>query len=218
MEEQQVKEEGTKKKSALDKKLEELNKKYGAGTLITGNKALDNLEVVSSGSLTLDIATGIGGIPIGRLLEIFGFESTGKSTLTLHIIAEFQKAGKKCALIDCEHSFDKKYSISLGVNPSDLIISQPECMEDAYNIIEELIKTGEISLIVFDSHSAALPKAVVNGEVGSATIALQARINSIGLGKIHPLLSKYNCTVISPAQLRTAIGCVSPKTLVSWKK
>lgn len=193
-------------KSAFLKKVEELNKKYGEGTLIAGNEIADDVEVVSSGSVTLDIATTIGGLPVGKLIEIFGPESSGKSTITLHIIAEFQKSGKKCVLVDAEQSFDKKYATTLGVKVDDLIYVQPRCGEDGYNIVEGLVRTKEVGLIVIDSHTALVPKKIVDGEVGDSTMALQARLNSTALLKIHPLLKESNCTIVSIAQLRTNIG------------
>lgn len=193
-------------KSKLDSVYKELNTKYGAGTVIAGKDLLEEIEVVSSGSATLDIATSIGGIPIGKLIEIYGPESSGKSTITLHIISEFQKSGKKAVLCDVEQSFDRKYATSIGVDVDALGYVQPECQEDGYNIIETLIRTGEIGLIIIDSHTAMLPRKVVDGEVGEATIALQARINSISLGKIHPLLKDNSCTVIAISQLRTNVG------------
>lgn len=206
MEEQQVKEEGTKKKSALDKALDEIEKKYGKGSVIGGNKIKEVVEVVSSGSLTLDIATDIGGIARGKLIEMYGPESSGKSTITLHIIAEFQKLGIKCVLIDGEHSIDKKYATALGVNLDELLISQITCMEEAYDVIQKLIESGEVGLIVLDSHTSLVPKVVIEGAVGDIKMAPSARLNSVALAKIHPLLSKYNCTLLAISQLRTNIG------------
>lgn len=183
-----------------------LNKKYGEGTIIGGKEMKDGIEVVSTGSITLDIATDIGGIPIGKLIEIYGPESSGKSTITLHIISEFQKAGKKAVLIDSEQTFDKKYATSLGVNIDDILVVQPVCGEDGYNIAEFLIRSGKVGLVVIDSHTALVPKKVVDGEVGDSTMALAARMNSVALQKIHPLLKPNNCTLIAISQLRTNIG------------
>lgn len=193
-------------KKTLEEQLKELSKKYGSGTVINGKDIVEELEVVSSGSLTLNIASSIGGIPMGKLIELFGPESSGKSTLTLHIIAEFQKKNKKCVLCDSEQSFDRKYASSIGVNVDDLIIIQPECMEDGYNMIEAIIATGNVGLVVIDSHTSMMPKAVVDGEVGSATIGLSARINSVALGKIKPILKPNNCTLLAISQQRTNIG------------
>lgn len=193
-------------KTGLEATFEELNKRYGEGTVIGGEEIIEDLEVVSSGSVTLDIATDIGGLPIGKLIEIFGPESSGKSTITLHIIAEWQKRGKKCVLVDSEQSFDKKYATALGVKVDELAIVQPACGEDGYNIIERLVRTAEVGLIVLDSHTALVPKKMVDGEVGDSTMALQARMNSAALLKIHPLLKHNKCTMIAIAQLRTNIG------------
>jgi recombination protein RecA len=188
------------------KKIEELNKKFGMGTIIGGTDYHDKVEVVDSGSLTLNIATGLNGLPVGKLIEMFGPESSGKSTLTLHFMTEFQKANKRCALVDFEQSFDKGYAKTLGVNEDELYIIQPECMEDGYNIIEELIKTDGFGLIVLDSHTAMIPRKALEGEIGDAKIALQARINSEALLKIKPLLLPHSCSMIGIAQLRTQIG------------
>lgn len=193
-------------KTGLDKLMQDLNKQYGQGTVVGAGSLLDTLEVINSGSIGLDIATGVNGLPLGKLIEMFGPESSGKSTLSLHFIANFQKAGKKCVLIDSEHSFDKKYANTLGVNTDDLIYCQPDSQEDAYNIAQKLIESGEIGLAIIDSHTSLMPKKVVDGDVGEATIGLQARINSIALGKLHPALSRNNCTMLSISQLRTNIG------------
>lgn len=197
------------KKQEKEEQLEvvdRLNKKYGAGTIIGGKDTPERVEIIKTGSLTLDIATGIGGNPIGKLIEMYGPESSGKSTLTLHFMAEFQKQEKRCVLIDHEHSFDRNYAKAIGVDIDTLKISQPESMEDGYNIIEELIKSGDFGLIVLDSHTSMIPKKALDSEIGDAKIALQARLNSEALLKIHPLLSRHNCTMISIAQLRTNIG------------
>jgi len=186
--------------------VKKLEAKYGAGTIIVGNTVNQELEVVPSGSLNLDVATGINGLPIGKLIEIFGPESSGKSTLTLHVISNFQKLPGRCILIDFEHSFDKKYATTLGVDVDGITKIQPDCMEDGYNIALELIKTGEVRLVIIDSHTAAIPKVVVEGNVGDATIGLQARINSVALGKIKPMLTPNRCTMIGVSQLRTKIG------------
>jgi recombination protein RecA len=190
----------------LKKLLDTLNTRYGKGTIINGRDVSFDMEVIKTGSLGLDIATSIGGNPVGKLIEMFGPESSGKSTMALHFIAEFQKAGKKCMLVDSEHSFDKKYAEAIGVKTDSLIYCQPECLEDSYNIMETVIKSGQVSLIVFDSHTSSMPKKVVDGEVGEATMALQARVNSTALGKIHPLINTHAVTVVGISQLRTNIG------------
>jgi recombination protein RecA len=186
--------------------MKELNTKYGKGSVILGSDTVEDLEVVDSGSITLNRATEIGGIPIGKLIEMYGPESAGKTTLALHIIANFQKEGKKVALIDGEQSFDRKYATNLGVKVDELLIVQPSCGEEGYNIAIDLIKSGEISLVVIDSHTSLIPQKVVEANVGEATIGLQARINSIAIGKIHPMLKPFNCTVLALSQLRTNIG------------
>ncbi len=192
----------------FEEKLKSLEKKFGMGTIIHGTDIEEKLEVVSTGSLTLDIATGCGGTPLGKLIEKLGMESSGKSTSTLHDIAEFQKAYPEDEMILCdyEQSFDRKYASELGINMSRLTILQPECLEDGYNLLEELIKTGKVRLAVIDSHTAGMPKKVVDGEVGDASIGLQARINSQGLGKLKPLLKENRCTVIGISQIRQNIG------------
>jgi len=205
-------------KDAFQDTMKELEKKYGSGTIIQGKDIKENIEVVSSGSLTLDIATRLGGHPIGKLIEIFGPESSGKTTIILHAIANFQKLPGECVLMDYEQSFDRVYATSLGVDVNRLIIIQPESAEDGYNIGITLIKTGKIRLIAFDSHTAAMPKKVVDGEVGDVTIGLQARINSVSLGKIKPLLKANRCTVMAIAQLRTAVGCSSLKNTLVWQQ
>lgn len=193
-------------KDILAEKLKALEKKFGAGTIIMGRDTKEELEVVDSGSLTLNLATNIGGLPVGKLIELLGMESSGKSTLTLHAIANFQKLEGKCVLVDYEQSFDRTYATALGVDMDKLIIIQPECMEDGYNMTEELIKTGDIRLVVHDSHTAAMPKKVVDGEVGDVTIGLQARLNSQGLGKIKPLLRDNRCTLMGISQIRQNVG------------
>lgn len=190
----------------LKKLLDTLNSKYGKGTLISGSDLPEHLEVIPTGSFGLDIATGIGGLPAGKLIEMFGPESSGKSTLSLHFIANFQRAGKKCMLVDSENSFDRAYASAVGVNTAELLYSQPACLEDAYNIMETVIKSGQIQLIVFDSHTSSQPKKIVDGEVGEATMALQARVNSTGLSKLHQILSKFNVTLVALSQTRMNIG------------
>lgn len=196
------------KKESLEDVLSSLNKKYGTGSIIGGNATADNVEAVDTGSLLLNVALGIGGHPVGKLIEMYGPPSSGKSTLSLHAIANFQKKfpDKKAFLADYENSFDKKYAQALGVDMDKLLVAQPNSQEDGYNMIEALIKSGEISVVVIDSHTAAMPKAVVDAEVGAQTIGLQARINSVALGKIKPLLDTNTCTLLAISQLRTAIG------------
>lgn len=183
-----------------------LNRKYGLGTIIGGARFPDKLEIVSTGSFSLDYATGVGGNPRGKLIEIFGPESSGKSTLTLHFIAGFQKTGDKCLLVDFEQSFDKTYARAIGVDIDALIIAQPETMEDGYNIIYEIVRSGEFGLVVLDSQTAMPPKASLESEIGDAKMALQARVNNDALRKIKPNLMPTGTTLITVSQLRTNIG------------
>jgi recombination protein RecA len=199
-----VKTEGTK--DPFMEAVTALEKRYGAGTVIFGKDVASDYEIVPTGSLNLDVATNLGGNPIGKLIEIFGPESSGKSTTCLHMIANFQKIPGKVVLMDYEHSFDKKYAAALGVDVDNLVIMQPDNKEDGYNQAEVLIKTGMVRLIIIDSHTAALPKKVIEGEVGDAVVGLEARINSTALGKLHPLLGANRCTMIGVSQLRTKIG------------
>lgn len=201
-----VKTEEKKESNSFQDKLKELDKKYGVGAIIHGKDVAEEIEVVPTGSLLLDIATNIGGWPVGCLIELFGPESSGKTTMILHAIANFQQLEGECIFVNPEQAFDKVYARNIGVNVDKLVISQPDYMENMYNIVEDLIKTGKVRLIIIDSHSASLPKLVVENEIGAATIALQARINSIALGKIKPLLKANRCTVIGLSQLRCNIG------------
>lgn len=179
--------------------------KYGKGIIVSGNTKRQ-FDTVSTGSLKFDKITDCGGFPVGKLIEIYGPESSGKSTISLHAIAEFQKAGKKCILCDYEYSFDKKYAIKIGVDVDALLISQPDTMEDGYNIIYEYIKSREIGLVILDSHTAMVPKQRLDGEIGDAKMAPEARINSEGLKKIKAELERSGCTVIGVSQLRAQIG------------
>jgi recombination protein RecA len=194
--------------STFESKIQELEKKFGSGSVISGTNMKESLEVVPSGSLGIDVASNCGGIPVGKLIEMLGMESSGKSTVTLHIMAEFQKAypNDKVVLIDYEQAFDRSYAEKLKIDMSKLVVCQPSCQEDGYNLAEELIKTGVVRLVVKDSHTAAMPRKVVDGETGDASIGLQARINSQGLGKIKPLLKDNRCTVIGISQIRQNVG------------
>lgn len=186
--------------------VDRLNSKYGKGTIIGGTLAPEKVESVSTGSLTLDIATGINGNPRGKLIEMFGPESSGKSTLSLHFTANFQKAGDKVLLVDFEQSFDKRYARNLGVNVDELLIAQPDNMEDGWNLIFDAVLSKEFGLIVLDSQTAMPPKAALEGEIGDPKMALQARINSDALRKIKPKLISSGTTIVAISQLRTAIG------------
>lgn len=208
-------------KDSLNKLVEQLNGKYGKGTLIAGREIPQEVEVVPTGSFTLDLATSINGNPVGKLIEMFGPESSGKSTLALHFIAEFQKRGKKCMLVDSEYSFDRQYAEAIGVKTNDMLYCQPECLEDAYNIMETVIKSKQVGLIVFDSHTSCQPKKIIEGEVGDATMALQARVNSTALSKIHRILMPNQCTLVGISQLRQNIGGYGDPNVttggLSWK-
>lgn len=198
-------EQAQEEKSKLELIKKKMEEKYGKGIIVSGRDKSD-VETISTGSLSYDKITDCGGIPIGRIVEMYGPESSGKSTLALHTIAEFQKAGKKCIYCDFEYSFDRTYAEQIGVNVDDLIITQPDTMEDAYNIIYDYVKSGEIGLVVIDSHTAMVPKARLEGQIGDAKMAPEARINSEALKKLKSELSNNNCTLLGVSQLRANIG------------
>ncbi len=204
------------KKKALALVLEKLDKTYGKGTVMTlgDNSVDDTIEVIPSGSLGLDIALGVGGYPRGRVIEIYGPESSGKTTLTLHAIAEAQKAGGIAAFIDAEHAFDRGYAKKLGINLEDLIISQPDNGEQALEIADNLIRSGAIDIVVIDSVAALTPKAEIEGEMGDSKMGLHARLMSQALRKLTGTISKTKCTVIFINQLREKIGVMfgNPET------
>lgn len=195
-------------KNAFELAVEELNKKYGAGSLSGAGTVNEILEVVDTGSIYLNAALECGGWPRGKMIELQGPESSNKSTLTLHAIANFQKKypNEIAVLIDFEHAFDSKYAKAVGVDVDKLYISQPSCSEEGYNTIVTLIRSGMVSVVVVDSHTAGTPKAIVDGEVGQHTIGLDARINSIAVAKIKPLLKPFNTTFIAISQQRTKFG------------
>lgn len=202
-------------KVGKDKILADLEAKYGVS-----RQTVENLVVVNTGSIALNQAMGIGGTAVGKIVEIFGPESSGKSTITLHQIAEYQIAfpEKKVALFDFEHSFDKKYAQNLGVDVENLLIYQPTTMEDGYDMIIGLVENELVSCIVIDSQSAAQPKAMLQGEMGDATIGLQARINSKFCMKIKGLLDIHNCSLFIISQLRDAIGSMGEPTTTTGGK
>ena len=207
--------ENDAKKKALDLVLDKLDKTYGKGAVMRlGDNAIEDVEVISSGSLGLDIALGIGGYPRGRVIEIYGPESSGKTTLTLHAIAEAQKAGGIAAFIDAEHAFDRNYAGKLGIDLENLIISQPDNGEQALEIADNLIRSGAIDIIVIDSVAALTPKAEIEGEMGDSRMGLQARLMSQALRKLTGSINKTNCTVIFINQLREKIGVMfgNPET------
>ena len=200
---------------ALQLTLDKLDKTYGKGTVMKmGDSEVEKVEAISSGSLTLDGALGVGGYPKGRVIEIYGPESSGKTTLTLHAIAECQKAGGIAAFIDAEHAFDRFYAENLGVNIDELIISQPDNGEQALEIAYNLIRSGAIDIIVIDSVAALTPRSEIEGEMGDSKMGLHARLMSQALRKLTSNISKTNCTVMFINQLREKIGVMfgNPET------
>jgi len=203
------------KLKALQLTLDRLDKTYGKGTVMKmGDAVQEDIEVISSGSIGLDYALGIGGYPRGRVVEIYGPESSGKTTLTLHAIAECQKAGGIAAFIDAEHAFDRFYAQNLGVNIDELIISQPDHGEQALEITDNLIRSGAVDIIVIDSVAALTPKSEIEGEMGDSKMGLHARLMSQALRKLTSTISKTNCTVFFINQLREKIGVMfgNPET------
>jgi recombination protein RecA len=203
------------KKKALESALSQIEKAYGKGSVMRlGDKEIVKIEAISTGSLGLDMALGIGGVPRGRVIEIFGPESSGKTTLTLHIVAEAQKLGGTCAFIDAEHALDSTYAEKLGVNVKDLIISQPDTGEQALEIADTLVRSGAVEVVVVDSVAALVPKAEIEGEMGDAQMGAQARLMSQALRKLTGSISKTNCTVIFINQIRQKIGVMfgNPET------
>jgi recombination protein RecA len=203
------------KLKALQLTLDKLDKAYGKGTVMKmGDKAVEEVETIPSGSLGLDLALGVNGYPRGRVIEIYGPESSGKTTLTLHAIAEAQKAGGIAAFIDAEHAFDRNYAEKLGVDIENLIISQPDNGEQALEIAENLIRSGAIDIVVIDSVAALTPKSEIEGEMGDSKMGLHARLMSQALRKLTGTISKTNCTVFFINQLREKIGVMfgNPET------
>jgi recombination protein RecA len=203
------------KLKALQLTLDKLDKTYGKGTVMKmGDKAIEEVETISSGSLGVDLALGVGGYPKGRIIEIYGPESSGKTTLTLHAIAEAQKAGGIAAFIDAEHAFDRNYAEKLGVDIENLIISQPDNGEQALEITENLIRSGAIDIVVIDSVAALTPKSEIEGEMGDSKMGLHARLMSQALRKLTGTISKTHCTVFFINQLREKIGVMfgNPET------
>lgn len=203
------------KLKALKLTLDKLDKTYGKGTVMKmSDQAVQDVEAISSGSLGLDLALGVGGYPRGRIIEIYGPESSGKTTLTLHAIAEAQKAGGIAAFIDAEHAFDRFYAEKLGIDIDSLIISQPDHGEQALEIADNLIRSGAIDIIVVDSVAALTPKSEIEGEMGDSKMGLHARLMSQALRKLTSTISKTNCTVIFINQLREKIGVMfgNPET------
>jgi len=203
------------KQKALDTALSQIEKTFGKGSIMKlGQKDALQVDVISTGSLGLDIALGVGGVPKGRVIEIYGPESSGKTTLTLQITAECQKKGGTCAFIDAEHALDPVYARKLGVNIEDLLISQPDTGEQALEIADTLVRSGAVDLVVVDSVAALVPRAELEGEMGDAHMGLQARLMSQALRKLTASISRTNCTVIFINQIRQKIGVMfgNPET------
>ena len=203
------------KLKALKLTLDKLDKTYGKGSVMRlGDQTIEKIESISSGSIGLDIALGIGGYPKGRVIEIYGPESSGKTTLTLHAIAECQKAGGIAAFIDAEHAFDRFYAEKLGVDLGELVISQPDNGEQALEIADNLIRSGAVDALVIDSVAALTPKSEIEGEMGDSKMGLHARLMSQALRKLTSSISKTNCTVFFINQLREKIGVMfgNPET------
>ncbi|NCV70492.1 MAG: recombinase RecA, partial [Betaproteobacteria bacterium] len=201
---------------ALSAALSQIEKQFGKGSVMrmTDKEIEKDLDVVSTGSLGLDLALGVGGLPRGRVVEIYGPESSGKTTLTLQVIAEMQKLGGTCAFIDAEHALDAQYAQKLGVNLSDLLISQPDTGEQALEIAEALVRSGSVDMIVIDSVAALTPKAEIEGEMGDSLPGLQARLMSQALRKLTGTIKRTNTLVIFINQIRMKIGVMfgNPET------
>ncbi len=207
--------ENNEKKKALESALGQIEKQFGKGSVMKlGDFKAMNVEAIPTGALSLDVALGIGGIPKGRIIEIFGPESSGKTTLALHMIAECQKLGGEAAFIDAEHALDPVYAKHLGVDIDDLIVSQPDTGEQALEIVEALVRSGAIDIIVVDSVAALVPKAEIDGDMGDAHVGLQARLMSQALRKLAGVLNKSNTAIIFINQLREKVGIMfgNPET------
>ena len=205
----------TNREQSLKEALKNIEKQYGKGAvMVLGNEPTMQLDVISTGSLALDSALGVGGYPKGRIIEIYGPESSGKTTFALHAIAEAQKAGGYAAFIDAEHALDPKYAKALGVNIEDLVLSQPDSGEQALEIAEALIKSGAIDIIVIDSVAALVPEAEINGEMGDSHVGLQARLMSQAMRKLSGIISKTKCVAIFINQIREKVGVMygNPET------
>jgi len=197
------------KKKALETALQNIEKNYGKGTVMRlGDKADMNVDSIPTGSLTLDLALGIGGLPRGRIIEIYGPESSGKTTLALHVLAEAQKMGGEVAFVDAEHALDPEYAAALGVNIDELLVSQPDYGEQALEITDALVRSGAVSAIVVDSVAALTPRAEIEGEMGDSVVGLQARLMSQALRKLASSVKKTNCMVIFINQIRDKIGVI----------
>ncbi len=195
------------KTKAIDAALSQIDRQFGKGAIMRmSDKAAQNIPVVSSGIISLDVALGAGGFPLGRIIEIYGPESSGKTTLALHVVSEVQKAGGVAAFVDAEHALDVKYARNLGVDIDDLLISQPDFGEQALEITDILVRSGGVDIVVVDSVAALVPRAEINGEMGDTHVGLQARLMSQALRKLTGTLSKSKCMIIFINQLRHKIG------------
>ena len=208
--------EREEKLKALDAAISQIERQYGKGSVMKlGDPAAQmNIETIPTGSLSLDIALGLGGIPKGRIVEIYGPESSGKTTVTLHMIAEIQKRGGIAGFIDAEHALDPVYAKNIGVDVDNLYISQPDCGEQALEITETMVRSGAIDIVVVDSVAALVPRAEIDGDMGDSHVGLQARLMSQALRKLTGIISKSNCTVVFINQLREKVGVMfgNPET------
>ena len=203
------------KQKMLDDTLKQIEKQFGKGSIMKlGEKVYEKMEVIPTGSLSLDMALGVGGYPKGRIIEIYGPESSGKTTLALHAIAEAQKQGGYAAFIDAEHALDPKYAKALGVDIDNLILSQPDTGEQALEIVEQLVRSNAISIVVIDSVAALVPKVEIDGDMGDSHVGLQARLMSQAMRKLSGVISKTNSTAIFINQIREKVGVMfgSPET------
>lgn len=198
------------KRKALDAAIAQIEKQYGKGSVMKlgDSNANMNIDVIPTGSLSLDIALGLGGVPRGRIIEVFGPESSGKTTVALHIVAEIQKRGGIAGFIDAEHALDPKYAKNIGVDIDNLYISQPDCGEQALEITETMVRSGAVDVVIVDSVAALVPKAEIDGEMGDSHMGLHARLMSQALRKLTAVVSKTNCVVIFINQLREKVGVV----------
>lgn len=204
------------KNKAINDALTKINKTFGVGSVKTFTEKPEKIEVIPTGSLGLDLALGVGGFPRGRIIEIYGPESSGKTTLTIHAMAEAQKTGGKVAFIDAEHAFDPLYAENVGVNIEDLVFSQPDNGEQAFEICEMLLQTKAFDLIVIDSVAALTPKAEIEGDYGDSKMGLHARMMSQAMRKLVALVQSSNTTIIFINQIRMKIGCNDLQNKIEW--
>ena len=196
------------KNKALEAALSQIDKQFGKGTVMRLGDSANNMEVsvIPTGAMNLDIALGLGGIPKGRIVEIYGPESSGKTTVTLHMISEVQKSGGIAGFVDAEHALDPVYAKNIGVDIDNLYVSQPDSGEQALEIVETMVRSGALDIVVVDSVAALVPKAEIDGDMGDSHVGLQARLMSQALRKLTSVISKSNCTVVFINQLREKVG------------